>query len=369
MKKGLILLVFLVVVGLIILPSKSAMTKVQGECSNCHTMHASQSPTPTQWTARGFNGTPHGALVVGDCFGCHSDSGSTSKIVVGGSTFPIVWNKTEPTAPLAAGNFFYVATGTGSDTKGHNVSGIAGQDTNIGLTPPGYKQLTGWGPQEATWTSQLTCAGTYGCHGLRNTTDQFAAIRGLHHAASRPYRMLYGDASNGIGGVEDPNYEEGKLSGNPTGTHNVYKGSTDGADVTTISYLCGECHGKFHRNTNLGGTTEVGSASPWLRHPTDIALAASGSSLFTTDYGVTVNYNYETPVAFADPAGKANAGLPVTTFSNGIVMCLSCHRAHASSKYGTAVPDDILRFDYTQIKAGQATPVTTGCNRCHQRQR
>jgi hypothetical protein len=363
-KKGLILLVFLVAVGLIILPSKSAMTKVQGECSNCHTMHASQSLTPDKWTARGFTGTPHGALVVGDCFGCHSDNGTDSTITVGGSTFPIVWNKAEPTAPLAAGNFYYVTTTGGGDTKGHNVSGIVGQDNTIkSYTPPGFKSISGWGP--STWDQQLTCAGTYGCHGLRNTTDQFAAIRGLHHASSgRPYRMLYGDASNGIDGKEDPNYEEGQLSGNPGGTHNVYKGSTDGADVTTISYLCGECHGKFHRNTNLGGTTEVGSQSPWLRHPTDIALAASGSSLFTTDYGTSVNYNYETPVAFANPAGKTT---PVSTFSDGIVMCLSCHRAHASSKYSGVVPDDILRFDYTQIKAG--TGVTTGCNRCHQRQR
>ena len=337
------------------------MTKVTGECSNCHTMHASQNGT--------FLGGPNPVLLktIGNytgCLACHSDDGSETLKQVGSSVFPIVWNRSEPTYPLAAGNFYYVATGTGNDTKGHNVAGIAGQDSVIGsYTPPGWKKLsTDWGPNEDSWSNQLTCSGRYGCHGLRNTNDTFAAIRGLHHNETRPYRFLYGDANSPIQGKEDPNYEKGKLTGTPTGSHNVYKGNTVD-DVTTISYFCGQCHGKFHKHSALGGTTEVGSQSPWLRHPTDISLAASDSSPFTTDYGSSNNtYNYETPVAFAtlpDP--------PISTFTNGIVMCLSCHRAHASSKYNGNVPDDILRFNYSDIKAGIG--VTTGCNRCHARQR
>lgn len=355
MKKTLIISI----IGLMFLAllSASSYANVLGPCVNCHTMHSSQSPAPANWTARGWTaGTTNGALVVGGCFGCHSDIGTDSTIDLGGGTIlPIVWNKSVPGAPLAGGNFYY-RVDAATDNRIHNVSGITGQDSILAsLTPPGWMQIA-VGPQEATWSSQLTCAGTYGCHGDRTpgVTDQFQAVRGYHHATgATPYRFL-----NGITGVEDNDWEEEVAI-----DHNVYKGDT--ADNTaTISYLCGQCHGVFHKHAGLGGTAAVGSASPWFRHPTDIALASSGGSSFTTDYGgVARPYSVETPVGFDDPS---TITVPLTTFtaSNARVLCLSCHRAHGSNN----AQGDILRFEYNaSIGAGSAA--NTGCLRCHQRQR
>ena len=333
-----------------------AVAKVSGPCVNCHTMHSSQSPAPTEWTDKGWTSTtpPAGALVVTGCHGCHSSIESDSTLTVGGSTLPIVWNKAAPANPLAGGNFYWQT----DDKKVHNVEGISGQDVNLGLTPPGWKKIVGYGPDVTEWSTQLTCAGSYGCHGNRNAADQFASIRGYHHATgATPYRFLHGDATTFIGGKEDANWEETPSSG-----HNVYKGNTID-DITTISYLCGQCHGKFHKHGDLGGTSEVGSASPWLRHPTDIALAASGGSYFTTDYGTTIKYNTETPVGFENPDVVT---VPITTFdaADARVLCVSCHRAHGSGN----TQGDILRFEY-DASIGAGSTATTGCLRCHQRQR
>lgn len=328
------------------------------ECVKCHTMHSSQTPSPTDWLDKGWTpGALNGALVVGGCVGCHSSIGSDSTVDDGHR--PIVWNQAMPIAPLAGGNFYYRAGNTANDNKVHNVVDIAtGVDSILNdFTPPGWMMITGIGPNEDTWSQQLRCAGAYGCHGNRATavTDQFAAVRGSHHESNttidgstvgKSYRFLYV-----VVGKEDNDWEEEVAI-----DHNVYKG--DVADnPATISYLCAGCHGKFH--TWVGGT-QVGTESPWLRHPTDIALGASGGSLFETDYGdATHPYNVETPVGFEDPDSQT---VPITTFtaSNARVICLSCHRAH-----GTNEPD-ILRFTYN-IQAG--TGGTTGCLRCHERQR
>lgn len=354
MKK---VLVCLLSMAFVLAMGGMVLAAVQGACVNCHTMHSSQTPAPTEWTDKGWTSTtpPAGALVVTGCFGCHSHTGSDSTLTAGNTTLPIVWNKTAPSNPLAGGNFYYRQSAA-DDKKVHNVLDITGQDSILAsYEPPGYKAVGGIGPVGAWGTNQLRCAGAYGCHGNRATavTDQFAAVRGYHHATgATPYRFL-----NGIEGKEDDDWEEEVAT-----DHNVYKGD-DADNTATISYLCGQCHGNFHKHANLGTTSEVGSASPWLRHPTDIALAASGGSSFTTDYGTSINYNTETPVGFEDPVAVA---VPITTFTaaNARVLCLSCHRAHGSGN----AQGDILRFAYDD-SIGAGSHATTGCLRCHQRQR
>ena len=103
------------------------------------------------------------------------------------------------------------------------------------------------------WSGQVTCAGANGCHGTHVALqDDNAGIRGGHHAnatgslttattVGNSYRFLIG-----IHGYEDSDYEY-----HPTASaHNQYKGvartGADLTDKTTISWSCGECHGKFH---------------------------------------------------------------------------------------------------------------------------
>jgi hypothetical protein len=268
-------------------------------------------------------------LLVSTCEGCHTSTGGATIV----NNVPIVFNTSSFSSPLAGGNYSYVR---GDDSKGHNVSGITGQDVTHGLTPPGGSGMT----------SQLECAGELGCHGDRSAGNKvYSSLKGAHHkdtgvvdgsSVALSYRYL-----NGILGKEDTDWEQDSVNT----SHNEYKGSTSNA-VDTISYLCSGCHGNFH--TWQGGASEVGTASPWLRHPTDIALPGTG------EYGNYTAYSMITPVARPDPDN-----VPVTSQvvpGTDIVMCISCHRTHASPYY------KILRWDY---KSDTLSTALSGCNVCH----
>lgn len=327
MKKTLI--IGLVALFSVALTYGFAYAAVSGVCSGCHTMHASQAGVAT---------TPNDLLLISDCLSCHS-SATTSTIV---SNTPIVYNTAgypasargagTATTPLAGGNFYAPAT-TAGDTQVHNVVGIlAGADGVLVNTPPGGTALT----------SQLTCGGTTGCHGVRTEAGNNAAIKGAHHTnvtgtvsgstLANSFRFL-----NGVSGVEHATWEQTASSI----SHNGYKGATDSDGTTVdISYFCAYCHGTFH------GATNTGSSTPWSRHPVDIALTAD----VFAGYGAT--YLLETPVALATPS---TTGAPLVTSR---VICMSCHNAHGSP-YA-----DMLRFDYSTMNAEDGVN-NAGCETCH----
>jgi hypothetical protein len=314
-------------------------TAVTGVCYHCHTMHNSQGGSGEAYIytagTKSLSPNPLSLLLKGDCLACHT---STTTATIDPTTHaPIVYNtggyptgaKGTTSAPLAGGNFF----GT-TDATRHNVDFVAGQDAVLGNKPPGTTTAL---------ASQLTCAGATGCHGDRSQSTNYLAIKGAHHSnvtgtvdgttVGKSYRFL-----NGITGVEDTDWEQSASSTD----HNGYKGySNSFTDTTTISYLCGECHGDFHSSAG------VGSASPWLRHPTDVTLAALG-----TDY---TTYDIDVPVALSTPSATSS-----TVDSTSIVICLSCHNAHGT------LNNDILKWAYDS-SAGSG--LTTKCLKCHLKQR
>ncbi|MBW2109813.1 MAG: hypothetical protein JRI36_14300, partial [Deltaproteobacteria bacterium] len=112
----------------------SAMAKVQGVCSECHTMHSSQTPSPTDWLNNGWTPgqTPNVALLAADtstnpCLGCHQAASGVQND--GSNSIPYVHQADDPTYgatgttgnTLAGGSFYYVAqSGGAADVKGHN---------------------------------------------------------------------------------------------------------------------------------------------------------------------------------------------------------------------------------------------------------
>ncbi len=390
---------FVLLVGLL-LCSGSAWAMVNGQCSDCHTMHNSQDGSTVT-----SDGNLHRSLTTGDCVGCHTGTNVT------GGNIPYVMTpalteygpdydssgnlvNAAATNSLAGGTFNMVST---TDSYGHNVVGISNADTAIGYTPPGWIPSTfqasnGGGSDPVgdinsanpDWgTTQLTCAGTNGCHGSHTNADDFADIRGAHHGddtggtgidgstIAKSYRFL-----RGIIGLEDNDWE---LTVSAT-DHNQYYGvdrtstTTAGMDAQTISYLCAECHGLFHSNDGstsgsgiiFNGPT-IDNANPWLRHPTDFALSTAGGEYL--DYadangnlaassGVTAVYNFVAPLASADVTTVISN--PFTGTENDVVTCLSCHRAHGSAH------DDLLRWDYAEMVAGTTTGFDNkGCFACH----
>jgi hypothetical protein len=344
-------LCFIFFVLYVLLSALSLEAKVSGNCSNCHTMHNSQNgqAVSSDFDGSSFTKTsiPKGSLLIYSCLGCHSSTNSSTWQDAATSA-PIIFNTSEPTynavKGLAAGNFYYVATT--NDNTGHNILS-SNTDNTFGNTPPG-----GSFPSGGSYTGQLKCAGTRGCHGHNGgqsgdspVDNETQAMKGAHHGDDTPplEGSLTNIASNyrfllGIKGKEDSDWEEDNVNT----SHNEYQGATAFNESTTISYLCAECHGNYH------STSGVGNDSPWLRHPTDIALKGSG------EYSAYTTYSLVAPVARLDPDSVSNQSQVIP--GTDIVMCLSCHRAHASPYF------KMMRWDY---KSSTLSEALSGCNVCH----
>jgi len=336
----------------------SADARVRGRCKDCHAMHNSREGSVV--TRAGLSG-PFSSMTIGGCMGCHGQNpnGTQNIIVQGNMRIPQVIHYFED-GDLAGGNYIYVAEGHNPVySRGHNVEGISLQENSPMNVPPGFVGGVnipgGTGPLSWSSQRQLTCAGTWGCHGNRTIEDPFAAMSRAHHeddgeidgsTVGRSYRFLYG-----ILGKEHRNWEY--LAS--VGDHNGYKGDYTHSSMNTISYLCGECHAKFHPNANLGGVDEVGHAydSVWRRHPSDISFGGVHNGYLDSEYGNYVQYSLESPVAYQNPTGRESK-----VDMDSIIMCLSCHRAHASPY------PDMLRWDYSQVSA-RDNKSGKGCLVCH----
>lgn len=359
-----------VLIGLIsvVLVYGLAYAIVSGGCYVCHTMHNSQNALPMNYDD---SPTPNGLLLRGDCVGCHGQEPTGASNII--NSIPQVLHS--DTIDLAGGNFRYVVSAMGgSEFKGHNVEGIEIEDTVLGSTPPGYDSA--YDPSTVGYNdaARLTCAGSNGCHGNRDETGNFAGIKGGHHGddsvlkfgtiaegsqgadVATSYRFLYK-----VKGGEDADWQDTVGATD----HNEYKGQIFAAranqnwtTIDTISELCAECHGVFHMSSGIG------TASPWLRHPTDAILPATGEYQYYNGAGNP--YSLEAPVARATiPNSPGDTVIPGTD----IVMCLSCHRAHASEyahSFGGAADTagDILRWDYDTMVAGGGGG-NIGCFICH----
>jgi hypothetical protein len=375
-SKRNVVMLGLLLLGFICWLPGSAMARVSGQCADCHTMHNSQDGASV------VEGGPLRALTKGDCIGCHTGTNTQ------GHNIPYVDDKTGTPSygdfgidgdTLAGGSFYWMRSGGAgaADAFGHNVLGIKSSDAAITPvnTPPGFAlAFNANGQIGSAWSSnQLTCAGTYGCHGDHGAVgdeDDFHAISGAHHADDVPldpsdanpglsFRFL-----KGIDGKEDPEWEF-----TPTTTaHNQYKGidrtDDNAADTSTISYLCAECHGMFHSGAGTDGADGDGAfGSPWLRHPTDFDIGhATGTEYasYPGDFGASVGeYSIVAPVASANvSAVLSSVAVTKPGDDTAIVTCISCHRAH-----GTPYAD-LLRWDYANCNVGD-TGDDCGCFACH----
>jgi len=365
MRKLSVILLACVTVVVWLLCAPQAMAKVTGPCSDCHTMHNSQNGTDV------VSGGPYQALTKGDCIGCHTGTND------GTNNIPYVLQTSAPTytfdgtkSTLAGGSFYWVDdSGGADDAKGHNVSGIVDADTNIGQTPPGFNSsdYTANGAVGTAWASnQLTCAGTYGCHGDHTKSGNFEAISGAHHAddstidgstVGKSFRFLYG-----IKGTEDSDWEYAASSSDHNGYWaSDYNNGPGSMDSASINYLCAECHGNFHLHAQIDDST---NGSPWLRHPTDYDM----NNVSSKEYGSYPNTIYSSVSAAGDyfvdvPVGSTTGAVNskvLQASGDAIVLCVSCHRAHGSP-YA-----DLLRWDYSTCDAGQTTQSSDcGCFACH----
>ncbi|MFH1019168.1 MAG: cytochrome c3 family protein [Pseudomonadota bacterium] len=352
--------------------------KVTGECGNCHTMHNSQNGLTMQLNS---GAKVERNLLRGDCLGCHGQGTAQKIIDMNGSQVPQVMHS-DASGDLAGGNFAYITglKGAASDSHGHNVIdlGIAFKEDVLASKLPGGIILFGH-YEDSTFNvnaSNLTCAGTNGCHGYRykagmETASGVAALSGAHHnnvdgqltvadSVTNSYRFLVG-----VKGYEN---QTDKWQNKSAASHNEYYGTATPMTLScsttychgangvappnnTISGFCATCHGNFHTLTT-GSSDGIGAtiSSPFIRHPNDIVLPNSG------EYQNYTTYSVEAPIGRTMVPASASS---VVSPGSDVVTCLSCHMAHASPY------PDMLRWDYTTMNAHNSGDVNTGCFTCH----
>lgn len=359
MKRSFFGIIFIFILLLIMATTRTPQAKVTGLCSNCHTMHNSQggAPMATYGSTNPENpGTgPKEFLARGTCFGCHGQVTANNIETIGGSDIPQVYHTNA--TDLAAGNFYHITKGSGSDAFGHNIKQLANAEDDADLNNPPGDQYAQTGIVAGSVGTTFTCAGAYGCHGDRGTTGNWAAMKGAHHtddtsidglSTGTSYRFL-----NGVLGLENPTSSWQNVSSTD---HNEYKGINGPGALTagatspannTISGLCAECHGYYH---GTGATETGGTASPWKRHPSDFSLPTSG------EYASYTTYSVVAPVARVTITGSISGTVDPTGTDDDIIMCLSCHGAHATANY------KFMRWDY---KSTTLSTALSGCNVCH----
>jgi hypothetical protein len=365
---------------LIFLPSL-LMARMTGPCDNCHTMHNSQDGVAMATVGGESGSSANLFLTRGSCVGCHA-MGTANKIeLLGNTPVPQVLH-VDGSGDLAGGNFAYLLGNKGSgasDAKGHNVIDFSNTDQALYAPPGGIMQSfhnDGYNVND----TELTCSGTNGCHGYRYNSypeiSGIATLSGAHHnnvdgpcdnpaTPAKSYRFL-----NGVKGYENMN-EADKWQNASSTSHNEYFGQASPVQLgcntgasschtsigvsppnNTMSQFCATCHGNFH-TLKTPTSSGIGSSitSPFIRHPTDVALPASG------EYAGYTTYNIGAPVARTSVQIQPRSDVVP---GSDVVMCLSCHAAHA-----TDFPD-MLRWDYDLMKANDpSSPSNSGCFVCH----
>jgi len=309
-------------------------------CNGCHTMHNSQdgalvdpdSPNGNPWLLTDASPTD-------TCLGCHAtrlgavfgDDPLNPPTLYGGGNFAFLLEDNINDAHAGADNPI------SGDAAGHNVvspaRGVAADATLV--TAPGG----------AFPSALLGCSSCHDPHGNHN------------------FRLLYnaGVVKGGVTFVNDAPDADGLAifgGGETNSNHTAYK---DG-----MSGWCSNCHGDFHNN------------GAQLIHPSGSAIGgtiANAYNLYNGSEDVTGGEQataYLAAVPFEDPANTTDSTEGPSPTSK--VMCLTCHRAHASSAADAGRWDFSVTFLHEDgLESGsyaipdpyESQNQRSLCNKCH----
>ncbi|MBU1698780.1 MAG: hypothetical protein KJ970_11375 [Candidatus Eisenbacteria bacterium] len=298
------------------------------ECAGCHTMHNSQDGAPID--ADHPAGNPYLLKFANStdmCLSCHADYGQFYSGEGYGPGGDFYW--VTKTWEWSAHGHANASTG---DSHGHNVISPAGgisADATLSMAPGGDFD-----------SDYLTCTSCHDPHGNQN------------------FRILYGSAIGPVydGGRYNFTEEAPIAEGNSRRTY-VGSGGEETHTQHTIyksgmSEWCANCHETFH----AGNTTN-------FVHPTGEDMGTAASSTYNayissdepTGGNASTAYNGLVPfeavnVVFDDvDPGDYTQG----PTSADQVMCVTCHRAHATPFA------DIGRWDFGTTFIAESHPLAT----------
>jgi hypothetical protein len=318
-------------------------------CAGCHTMHNSQDGEPITDTPGSY------LLKMSDpsstCLDCHADYGQMTGDGSGyGSGGDFYW--LTKTFSWSAHGHAYESTG---DSHGHNIIAL---DYSLPLPD----QTLSTAPGGSFDSSELACSSCHDPHGTGDGAlllwgsekSNFSADAPILKGLSR--RTVIGNS----GAVADDNH--------------VAYGSG-------VSNWCANCHGDFLSGDEMHPVNQdLGSTN--AAHYNEYVSTSDRTGDITTAYWEIVPFETGLPLENDSTAGPT---------SSDQVMCLSCHRAHATAfpdagKWdfsatfitedshpqtgdGGASSDDVLNKYYGRVfddgDGSESQMQRSLCNKCH----
>jgi hypothetical protein len=394
-------------------------------CEACHTMHNSfqqgaMSGTGTTTIGAYGTGNPSNSAVFllrgtdqsSTCLNCHEKSTDTGPSSYHVSTTQATIDASANKAPLQRGpggdfGWLRIATTTSTaspkDRHGHNIVAA-----DFGYTADGVN-LTAPGTTFAA--TQLNCISCHNPHNALRRTDEFGtqATTGAPIVASGSYNdspVATSTAAVGVyrflrgAGVDQAPKSYSSFVFGATAPDAVAPKSynrTEAVSDTVVAYgqgmsqWCGNCHGSFYDTAYSSGNSGHG-------HPTNVALGATilanyNAYVKTGDMSGTQGFSSLVPVEQGSADYTALKSFATNTAGNyqitasAKVLCLSCHRAHASGfesmarfyvagtitdtagEYtlasGQTTTLQVQAAYYDRAKTVFATYQRTLCNKCH----
>lgn len=270
-------------------------------CNGCHTIHNSENGQPVDPDHPRGNAY----LLIGDspsdvCLSCHATRfGSV-----------LASNPLLPGPTKGGGNFVFLRSANLNDGPDGATRPISGDAAGHNLNAPGYGLSA-----DATWiaspggtfpASMLGCTSCHDPHGNQN----FRMLYGIGSITTANYTFV-NPAPQAVGlSVSDASVET-------NGSHTAYRSG--------MNQWCANCHGQFHEDSHS-----------LFRHPFNKDLGSSNIYNAYNLYNGTANPTGGSPsTAYLAAVPFEDAGATTTGTSGpsagSHVLCLTCHRAHASS--------------------------------------
>ena len=315
MKRSIAILLALAVIGIWTGSAQGFHDDGVAHCNGCHTMHNSQGGVSiaTGGTAgQGVNSYLLTAATPSDtCLRCHAAAGRSYQVL---ATDPLV-----PTRERGAGDFVFLKEDNLND--GHGAA-ILGHQAGHNVVAPGFgigaDPVLTTAPGGTFPAADMACSSCHDPHG----TEAFRLLYGAG-------RLVKTDGTTYLFNNAAPVADGLALDSTSTesnGLHTAYKSG--------MSAWCGNCHGNFHNN--------IGA----LVHPSGTPIGNDIASAYNAYNGTTDCVNnpggpgmpcgtgtqaaaYLAQVPFEDPGNTTTSTAGPT--SGSMVMCLTCHRSHATS--------------------------------------
>jgi hypothetical protein len=324
------------------------------QCSGCHTMHNSQNGALVDTAHPNGNAYLLNAGNPSDtCLRCHASYGqfaSGTGMGAGGDFYWVTRNFTWGTG----------TSGSRGDSHGHNI--IA---PTKGLT---VDATLAQAPGGSFLSARLGCTSCHDPHGNQNFRILYGAGAGPKYDGTR-----YAFTANAPIAKGNSRKTTSGMGVETNSAHTVYKSG--------MSEWCANCHTNFHE-LNTGNFV----------HPTRALgseIAASYNAYVSTDDAlggnVLTSYNGLVPFEMVNVDLATVNSENFTQGPSGVdkVMCVTCHRAHASPFSDAARWDMSVAFlSLSHPNSGDNTPVQTDidrkyyqytfsanqrslCNKCH----